>query len=1146
MSGEDLSSLHFHINLFIMKTSLYVLILIFPFILLAQNKRDHSWQFEDYEMVFDSTGMKTYPRWSELGRMDRAVCSLSDERGNLITYTNGCRIGNKNHNIMPDGDSINFHQLFYDFWLNCEQGYPGRQNILMLPDPMNQDNVFMVHDLVNLSIDSMLGVVEFVHNKLSYSYIETSRDSGLGDVTEKNKTILNSRTTVSHLTAINHKNKKDWWILKPAYQGEKYYRILLDENGFSKIDSQYIGPKLEIETEIINPNGVGSSKFSPNGKKLAYFSLVDGLHVYDFDRATGWLSNHKSLDWAPIDSHNILGDIEFSPNSNYLYICNEQSVFQIDLSQEDLSVSLTRIATYDENKSGGLFTFMALGPDCKIYIRQQGAFQFDFSSINNPNEMGLACDFRQGNVIMPYPPNLGDFPHFPRFRVDEDKPCCTTSRTPIEDAPSIADVFCGEWYKTVEDFGVRRCDNSAFFTEMKLYRKGDIELLYFDRFLNGVGRGAFFDLNGYTVGRSETRDGVFTVYPDSIQDYQLVRVLGDCQTGFPTCEGIAFDCPDLVADIGDSCNDNNPDTTGDVITSDCTCEGALIFDCPDLMLNIGDDCDDGDAATSNDTIDMDCNCVGIQLYDCPSLMVDIGDSCDDGNPDTIDDIVSSNCICEGQITFDCPQTMQNIGDPCDDNEPNTGNDNVNSDCLCTGDYIFPESSCPDDINEMFCEQWLLDSLAVLQPWCDNGQGWVIVELLENDTLQYIHIRLCYASDGCDGTVYTCTGEVIGTSFVDFGGITYNPTELVEFQNTIVADCNNSGYPLCPAQDNDGDGFTTSQDCNDNDPNIFPGSTELCNDVDDNCDGQIDEGFTILRYYLDNDGDGYGVPNPSVLSCAQPAGYSLTFDDCDDNDPSVNPGTVEGPYNGKDDDCDPTTPDDDLDGDGFLLVDDCNDLDSLINPTAAELCDDIDNNCNNEIDEGLQLITGYLDMDNDGFGSGMDSIVDCTLLVGYVTNSDDCIDTNPNINPNTAEEPYNGLDDDCNPETADDDLDGDGYLLADDCNDLDSLINPSAMEIPNNGIDEDCDGADLTNSTLETDNDKIKVYPIPVNNTLYIEVSNTTEFELTLFDLEGRLILSKRNRKTIDTSDLSIGTYILRIQNRREQLSYVVKVVVLRE
>jgi len=1180
---------------------LYIFILLVPIIGFSQNKRDHSWQMEDYEMLFDSTGMKAYPRWSDLGYMGRGVASISDVNGNLLAYTNGCQVANRNHEVMPNGDSLNFNQPFYDFWLNCERGYTGRQSIAILPDPKNQSNFYIIHDELSIDLDLMAGTADFPYKKLNFSYLDMSRDNGLGDLSEKNIPIFQSRTTSSHLSIIAHKNNKDWWIIKPAYRGEKYYRILLDENGFSKIDTQYIGPRLETEVDVINPDGAGGSRFSPDGKRLAYFSLVDGLIVYDFDRTTGLLSNERKLEWEPLNNQNILGDLEFSSNSQLIYLCNEQSVYQVDLRESDISSSLTKIADIDNNLVGGLFTYMALGPDCKIYVRQQGAFQFHFSSISAPNEKGTACDFQQGNIIMPYPPNLGNFPHFPRFRVDEDKPCCPTTRTPIAEAPSLEEVYCGDWYKVVKNFGERRCDNPAFFTEMKLYKKGDIELLFFTRFLNGVGRGGFFDLNGYTVGRSETRDGVFTVYPDSIQDYEFVRVLGNCDTGFPVCDqpfqcpglmadvgdpcddgdattlndtvnnfcecegesiydcptlmldisdpcddGIAgtendmvdsncscvgesaFDCPILMLDIGDDCEDGDATTENDMVTSACLCVGESIYDCEVSMVNFGDACDDGDPDTENDMIDTNCQCVGTYVYDCPILMVDIGDDCDDGDATTEDDAYNSDCLCEGESIYDCPDLMASIGDPCDDGDPNTENDAIAPACVCAGEEIyycqdllkdvddpcddgdpltvddsidifcdcrgFPVviPPCPEPIENIACEQWFQDTLASFDPIC-TGDNNVTVILMEKDSHQLIQIfGIGGSTDVWAGDVYTCEGEWIGYVGYGFGIFNYSPLGLSEFSVTLLGSCSggNFSFPTCTELDLDGDGFTTSFDCDDQDAEVNPDAVEVCNQMDDNCDGQIDEGLTVVRYYFDGDGDGYGVPDPSVVDCSQPSGYVLTFDDCDDQNASVFPGQTEAPYNGLDDDCDPSTPDDDLDGDGYVLTEDCADMDATISPAAAEICDGLDNNCNSEIDEGLTIIIGYPDTDGDGYGADVLPVEACDLLVGYVENSLDCDDENPEINPD-------------------------------------------ATDIPNNGIDEDCDGADMITDALhELSEGSVIIYPNPTRDLVFIAAEGIDSYLLSLYDYTGRKLLSGVNAGVVDLTLYPVGAFVLVVQDLR--------------
>jgi hypothetical protein len=168
----------------------------------------------------------------------------------------------------------------------------------------------------------------------------------------------------------------------------------------------------------------------------------------------------------------------------------------------------------------------------------------------------------------------------------------------------------------------------------------------------------------------------------------------------------------------------------------------------------------------------------------------------------------------------------------------------------------------------------------------------------------------------------------------------------------------------------------------------------------------------------------------------------------------------------------------------------------------------------------------VDADGDGFNS-------------YV----DCDDDNDQVNPGQVEVVYNGIDDDCNPATLDDDLDQDGFALVDDCDDTDPNINPDADEIPNNGIDEDCDGMDLVSALHRIEHAVISVYPNPAIREIKIDVNGELHYEASLYNLIGELIWRATDEKTISVASIPQGTYLLEIKDLVSGGRIVEKIVV---
>ncbi len=244
--------------------------------------------------------------------------------------------------------------------------------------------------------------------------------------------------------------------------------------------------------------------------------------------------------------------------------------------------------------------------------------------------------------------------------------------------------------------------------------------------------------------------------------------------------------------------------------------------------------------------------------------------------------------------------------------------------------------------------------------------------------------------------------------------------------------------LSGCKDSDRDGTRDAKDCAPDDPTIGPDAVEVCDGVDNNCNGQIDEDVAIIAYW-DRDGDGYGDDEAVRRVCTLPSDGALIGGDCDDRDAQVNP-KAEEICNEIDDNCDDVIDDGatsvfylDADGDGhgvpdqtiescFVppgytpLDDDCNDEEPAAWTGAAERCDAIDNDCDGDIDEEVDRVVRWEDLDGDGFGDPSRPTLECGAGVSAVDNALDCDDTDPAISPDAAEISGNTLDEDC-----------DGYL-----------------------------------------------------------------------------------------------------------------------
>ena len=241
------------------------------------------------------------------------------------------------------------------------------------------------------------------------------------------------------------------------------------------------------------------------------------------------------------------------------------------------------------------------------------------------------------------------------------------------------------------------------------------------------------------------------------------------------------------------------------------------------------------------------------------------------------------------------------------------------------------------------------------------------------------------------------GSLFSADYNHDGKLDVATTAYAFLNNCTAPDIDGDGASdvcdICPSNPNspsvfyadaDGDGYgniavttkacavpagyvSDSTDCNDSNAAVHPGATEVCNGMDDNCNGLTDENVTTT-FYLDADGDGFGSLDASTEACSVPPGYVSESTDCDDNNPAVHPG-------------------------------------------ATEVCNGIDDNCDGQADEGANTIF-YADADGDGYGNIAVTIEACAAPAGYVKDSTDCNDGNTAVHPG-ATEVCNGIDDNCN-------------------------------------------------------------------------------------------------------------------------------------
>ena len=296
--------------------------------------------------------------------------TLSNSAGQLLFYTDGRTVYNRNHQVMPNGTGLLGHDS------STQSG-----TIVQVPGSTNLFYVF--------TLDR-----ETQTNGFRYSVIDLSLDGGLGAVTT-NKNILIYSPTCEKIAVVKHANDTDYWIVIHGWNNNNFITYLLTSTGLNgtPVISSIGHTALQSGSNITDSQG--AMKIASNGSKLAICyanSNVSTLEVLDFNNATGQLSNAQIL---LSDSERYYG-VEFSPNNSLLYVSSGSNgnVYQLDLSALNITASKTTI--YNNTSGAHYPRSLQLGPDMKIYLAMSN--ENFLSSINTPDVIGTGSGFTLNSV----------------------------------------------------------------------------------------------------------------------------------------------------------------------------------------------------------------------------------------------------------------------------------------------------------------------------------------------------------------------------------------------------------------------------------------------------------------------------------------------------------------------------------------------------------------------------------------------------------------------------------------------------------------------------------------------------------------------------------------------------------------------------
>jgi hypothetical protein len=336
-----------------------------------------------------------------------AASSVCDTAGNLLFSSNGFCAYDSALDKIEGTDSMMCCNIIFQG--NYNEGATILEGVNIVKAPDKNDKYFIISKPKEQGLPLSLSLRVTTVQQIADTLVGIEKDFIVHS---------DSLSGIGNIELCRHANGRDWWLVQRHYRLNKYWIYLIDQNGVNLKDS------VEFSTYI--PEYFTQAVFSTDGSKFVIAGMynaigVDSLFIamFDFDRCVGMLSNPQYYSWK--EDYVVSTGCAFSANSKYLYVSSTDSIHQFNISEPDWISTKTLVATWDgfeDTVTGSpwatTFSCMQLAPDNKIYIVDGNTTYL--TTIDNPDEVGLACNVNQHSFRLPSK-NGRTMPNFPLYRM---------------------------------------------------------------------------------------------------------------------------------------------------------------------------------------------------------------------------------------------------------------------------------------------------------------------------------------------------------------------------------------------------------------------------------------------------------------------------------------------------------------------------------------------------------------------------------------------------------------------------------------------------------------------------------------------------------------------------------------------------------